>query len=75
MLSTGFDAPSVEVLFIARPTKSPVLLLQMIGRGMRGKNVGGTETFDLYYVRDGIFDNFQNLDDLFEMFAVYFEEK
>jgi len=74
VLATGFDAPSVEVIFIARPTKSPVLLLQMIGRGMRGKNVGGTETFDLYYVKDGVFDNFQNLDELFEMFAVYFEE-
>ena len=75
VLATGFDAPSVEVLFIARPTKSPVLLLQMIGRGMRGKNIGGTETFDLYYVKDGVFDNFQNLDELFEMFAVYFGEK
>ena len=74
VLATGFDAPAVEVLFIARPTKSPVLLLQMIGRGMRGENVGGTKTFDLYYVKDGIFDKFQNLDELFEMFAVYFEQ-
>ena len=46
----------------------------MIGRGMRGENVGGTKTFDLYYVKDGIFDKFQNLDELFEMFAVYFEQ-
>ncbi len=75
VLATGFDAPSVEVVFIARPTKSPVLLLQMIGRGMRGKAVGGTETFDLYYVKDGIFENFVDLDELFEMFSVYFEHK
>lgn len=75
VLATGFDAPSVEVVFIARPTKSPVLLLQMIGRGMRGKAVGGTETFDLYYVKDGIFENFVDLDELFEMFSAYFEHK
>ena len=73
VLATGFDAPSVEVVFIARPTKSPVLLLQMIGRGMRGKNVGGTETFDLYYLKDGIFENFQNLDELFSMWGDYFD--
>jgi len=73
VLATGFDAPSVDVVFIARPTKSPVLLLQMIGRGMRGKNVGGTETFDLFYLKDGIFDDFQNLDELFAMFGAYFD--
>ena len=75
VLATGFDAPSVEVVFIARPTKSPVLLMQMIGRGMRGKNVGGTENFDLYYLNDGIFNEFQNLDELFSMWEDYFDEK
>lgn len=33
--SYGFDAPSVDCIVIARPTKSIVLHLQMIGRGMR----------------------------------------
>jgi superfamily II DNA or RNA helicase len=33
--SYGFDAPSVNCVVIARPTKSIVLHLQMIGRGMR----------------------------------------
>jgi len=33
--SYGFDAPSVNCIVIARPTKSIVLHLQMIGRGMR----------------------------------------
>jgi superfamily II DNA or RNA helicase len=33
--SYGFDAPSVDCVVIARPTKSIVLHLQMIGRGMR----------------------------------------
>ena len=33
--SYGFDAPSVNCIQICRPTKSIVLHLQMIGRGMR----------------------------------------
>lgn len=72
VLSTGFDAPSVDVVFLARPTKSPILLLQMIGRGMRGPAIGGTETFDLYYVNDGILESFVNLDELFGLFDEYY---
>ncbi len=33
--SYGFDAPSVDCVVLARPTKSIVLHLQMLGRGMR----------------------------------------
>ena len=40
--SYGFDAPSVNCIQICRPTKSIVLHLQMIGRGMRPK-VDGSE--------------------------------
>lgn len=39
--SYGFDAPSVNCIQICRPTKSIVLHLQMIGRGMRPKPDGG----------------------------------
>jgi len=42
VLTTGFDAPKVEAVVIARPTDSPVLYEQMIGRGMRGPLNGGT---------------------------------
>ncbi len=35
MLDTGIDAPDVEVLLMARPTKSKVLYVQMKGRGTR----------------------------------------
>jgi len=35
LLSTGIDAPDVEVIVMARPTKSRVLYLQMKGRGTR----------------------------------------
>lgn len=35
VLTTGFDAPVTDCLIIARPTLSPVLYVQMMGRGMR----------------------------------------
>ena len=43
VLTTGFDAPSVRCVVVARPTASPILYEQMIGRGMRGPKFGGTE--------------------------------
>ena len=35
VLTTGFDAPNVDCVVLLRPTASPGLLLQMIGRGTR----------------------------------------
>lgn len=35
VLTTGFDAPATDMLAILRPTCSPGLFLQMVGRGMR----------------------------------------
>lgn len=35
VLTVGFDAPVTDCLIIARPTISPVLWVQMCGRGMR----------------------------------------
>jgi DNA repair protein RadD len=43
VLTTGFDAPKVQVVVVARPTASVLLYEQMIGRGMRGPANGGTE--------------------------------
>tara|TARA_B100000686_G_scaffold263870_1_gene277722 strand:- start:2178 stop:7187 length:5010 start_codon:yes stop_codon:yes gene_type:complete len=43
ILTTGFDVPDVDCVLIARPAKSTVLYTQMIGRGMRGKKMGGTD--------------------------------
>lgn len=43
VLTTGFDAPQVQAVVIGRPTTSRVLYAQMIGRGMRGPEFGGTE--------------------------------
>jgi superfamily II DNA or RNA helicase len=41
VLTQGFDAPAVRALYVARPTYSPNLYQQMIGRGLRGPMNGG----------------------------------
>lgn len=35
VLTTGFDAPNTDCIVLLRPTNSPGLLIQMIGRGTR----------------------------------------
>ncbi len=35
MVTTGFDAPNVDLIVLLRPTMSSVLHVQMIGRGLR----------------------------------------
>jgi len=44
VLTTGFDAPRVTHIVVARPTVSGVLYEQMVGRGLRGPEFGGTES-------------------------------
>jgi len=47
MLDTGIDAPDVEVLLMARPTKSKVLYVQMKGRGTRKCQETGKDFYKL----------------------------
>ena len=54
VLTTGFDAPSVRCAVVARPTASPILYEQMVGRGMRGPEFGGTEECLVIDVDDNI---------------------
>jgi len=35
VLTTGFNAPQVDMISVLRPTKSPGLYVQIVGRGMR----------------------------------------
>lgn len=48
ILTEGTDIPNVQSIFLARPTISPILMTQMIGRGLRGERAGGTK--DAYIV-------------------------
>ncbi|MBI1368530.1 MAG: DEAD/DEAH box helicase [Planctomycetes bacterium] len=47
ILTEGFDDPSVKSVFLARPTMSSILMMQMVGRALRGPRVGGTETANI----------------------------
>ena len=52
MLTEGSDIPDIQTVFLTRPTGSDVLLMQMIGRGMRGVDCGGTETVNIVSFND-----------------------
>ena len=43
ILTEGSDIPDVQTVFLTRETNSDSLLMQMIGRGLRGVKAGGTE--------------------------------
>lgn len=47
MLDTGIDTPDVEVLLMAKPTKSRVLYVQMKGRGTRKCRETGKDIYKL----------------------------
>jgi superfamily II DNA or RNA helicase len=54
VLAQGFDAPATEVVIVSRPTYSPNVYQQMIGRGLRGRKNGGKETCLILDVADNI---------------------
>jgi len=60
ILTTGFDDPSIDTVFITRPTMSRILYHQMIGRGLRGKKNGGNEEGRCVIL--DVKDNFQQFD-------------
>lgn len=47
IMTEGSDVPDIETIFLTRPTQSEGLLMQMIGRGMRGKLANGTEEVNI----------------------------
>jgi superfamily II DNA or RNA helicase len=54
VLSTGFDAPKIDMVFIARQVFSPVRYMQMVGRGLRGEKNGGTLKCRILTVMDNL---------------------
>ena len=73
ILSTGFDAPKTDVVFISRPTFSIVLYAQMIGRGLRGPAIGGSKTCKIIDVKDNI-QGYSNEDSVYDYFQEYFHD-
>jgi DNA repair protein RadD len=54
VLSTGFDAPRLNTLIVARPTKSVVLYSQIVGRALRGEANGGNKRNKLITIKDNL---------------------
>lgn len=52
VFTEGFDAPSVRAVYVARPTFSPNLYQQMVGRGLRGPANGGKDRCLIVNVAD-----------------------
>lgn len=61
VFTEGFDVPSVDAIYITRPTFSPNVYQQMIGRGLRGPLNGGKEEVLVVNVDD----NFTNFGETF----------
>lgn len=59
IMTEGSDVPDIQTVFLTRPTQSEGLLMQMIGRGMRGKAAHGTETLNIVDFHDQ-WDTFRN---------------
>lgn len=65
VLTAGFDAPQTSAAVIARPTTSLVLYSQMVGRAIRGPEVGGTENATVWTVIDTDLPGFGSLTEAF----------
>ena len=72
VLSTGFDAPRIKAVIITRPTGSVVLYSQMIGRGLRGKAMGGSSDCKLIDIKDN-FINYGDVDKVYQYFDEYWK--
>jgi len=73
VLSTGLDVPDIGAVVIARPTASIVLYSQMIGRGMRGKHVGGTAECTVIDILDNIHE-YGDLNEVYNYFENYWKK-
>ena len=60
VLTQGFDAPAVRAVYVTRPTFSPNVYQQMVGRGLRGPRNGGSDEVLIVNMRD----NFNQFGDL-----------
>lgn len=72
VLTTGFDATNIRCVFITRPTNSVVLYSQMLGRGLRGPQMGGNDYCELVDIEDNL-EKFTNESQAFNYFSEYWD--
>lgn len=70
VLTAGVDLPQTSAVVIGKPTRSHVLLQQMIGRALRGRKSGGNNEADIRILAD---DSYEDFGDLAEMFSEWDE--
>ncbi|XMB66264.1 DEAD/DEAH box helicase [Mycoplasmatota bacterium zrk1] len=70
ILTTGFDSPNIDCVFITKATSSAITYSQMIGRGLRGPKVGGNHSCILVDVIDN-FKSYSNENKIFNYFKKY----
>ena len=68
MITRGVDVPDIETIFMARPTESDRLYIQMVGRGARKVPGGNKESFNIIEFTDNIL----NHGDYFVSYESYF---
>ena len=66
VLTAGVDIPQTSAVVIGKPTKSHVLLQQMIGRALRGPESGGNSDADIYMLVDESYEEYASLAAMFE---------
>ena len=71
VLSAGFDAPGTDAILIARPTTSPILYSQMLGRGLRGPKFKGKAECLLIDIKDNL-KGLPDEKDCFTLFNKYY---
>lgn len=54
VFTEGFDVPTLDAVYITRPTFSPNIYQQMIGRGLRGPLNGGSDEVLIVNVADNL---------------------
>ena len=52
ILTEGSDVPDIQTVFLTRQTNRDSLLMQMIGRGLRGEKAHGTKTANIVAFHD-----------------------
>lgn len=65
-LTAGVDLPQTSAVVVGKPTKSHVLLQQMIGRALRGPKSGGNANADIWILAD---ESYREFGDLAAMFV------
>lgn len=75
VLTTGFDAPKINIAVIARPTTSLVLYSQMVGRAIRGTKAGGNKEARIITVVDKELGGFGSVAEAFNNWNDVWENK